>query len=359
MADGTTIALSSVPVTATMINPDTPEHAGEYSTTTASNGTGTITGTNTQEGLVDGIYRIEASKTGYDDLTGTVGISDGQLVASRPPDALPIVGGRVSVSSVAPSCAQIQAVTVPVQLLSDDVAILPAGTITVRGNNIVRTCTLVTTAGVAACVPTQANTTVVNGTGPTDSLVAFGNLFPAVYTVTFDSTDKTYRSQIVQTQVFPGAVQPPVVLVLAAASSGLSGTVVQPGGPPNVAVAGAEVSLRFNANVETIVKDSDGNDLVTTTSATGGFTFSKVPDGPEYRLMVDAPGWYRIFSGVLHHELAVADPAADPAADHPDPAERARHADVDRGRGQPGRGSGDVQPGGQTPSPRALRPIPR
>ena len=74
---------------------------------------------------------------------------------------------------------------------------------------------------------------------------------------------------------------------------------MQPGGPPNVAVAGAEVSLRYNANVETIVKDIDGNDLVTTTSSHRCVHLQQGSGRPRYRVMVDAPGWYRIFSGVF------------------------------------------------------------
>ena len=73
--DGTTIALSSVPVTATMstrIPRNMPVSTRRPRPRTAP---ARSPGRNTQEGLVDGTYRIDASKTGYDDLPVRSGFS--------------------------------------------------------------------------------------------------------------------------------------------------------------------------------------------------------------------------------------------------------------------------------------------
>ena len=281
-----TAALSSVAVAAQQLSSDAPDAtnvADPFAITTAGDGTGVITGSISREGLVDGTYRITATKAGYQDATGVVQIV-GRTLVSAPPSGF-LIDGNGNLTIV----LQVKPVTLVVRLLNNNVPVLPAATITLRGNNITRTCTLVTTGGTAACVPADADTTVVNGA---NAEVEFGNLFPAVYSVTFTSTDNRYRTQSVQTQLNAIDINPPVVMILDLRASLQTGVVFDPAGK---LVSGAAVSMRPDANVEAPANDIDGAPLVATSDGSGQFSFAKVPDGL-YRVMVDAPGWNRIFS---------------------------------------------------------------
>ncbi len=294
---GTGTALSSVVVTAKVLSsPDAP--AGRtYTITSAADGTGLITGSKTQAGLYDGTYEIIASKDGYQTTTGTIAIS-GRAVSR--------LSGGISVDAgVLTAALTVTPVTLPVQLVSGGVGILPPGAVTIRGDNTSRTCTLVTTAGQTVCDPAEDGTTVQGAPVPQ---VSFAGLVPAVYTVSFTSSDNRYRPVTQQVQLFPGTPPPPVVLVLDLRASLQTGVVRDAAGG---LLAGAEVSLRFDANVETIASDINGTQLpVVTTGSDGAFSFAAVPDGL-YRVMVDAPGWNRAFSGTitLNSALTTTPPA--------------------------------------------------
>jgi hypothetical protein len=157
---------------------------------------------------------------------------------------------------------------------------------------------VVTTGTDTVCNPADPGTTVT--TGP-NAEVTFAGLYPAVYNVYFASTDNRYRSQTVTTQLNAAETAPPVVLSLDVKASTQAGTVFDSSGNP---LPGAEVSVRQENNVETLVNDIDGAPLLTTSGTTGQFTFSKVPDG-RYRVMVDAPGWNRIFSSPIGLDSAI------------------------------------------------------
>ncbi len=282
----TSAVLSSVSVSAQQVasaDPAAPAIGDPFSITTAANGTGLITGSNSREGLLSGFYRITASLAGYENATGTVQIVGTTLL----PGTFAVDGtGALTIS------LQVTPLTLPVQLVSGGVAILPVGAVTVRGNGVTRTCTL-TTVDAATCDPPDAGTSVVSS--PTKS-ISYAGLIPAVYTVSFTSTDDRYRPVSQQVQLFAGTAPPAVVLNLDLRASAQSGTVLDSAGQP---LAGAVVSLRQDANVETVATDINGQPLPdVTTPAAGRFTFNQVKDGV-YRVMVDAPGWNRVFSGTI------------------------------------------------------------
>ncbi|MET0866199.1 MAG: carboxypeptidase regulatory-like domain-containing protein, partial [Nakamurella sp.] len=290
-----TSVLSAVAVSAQQVAstaPGAPTIGDPFPITTGGDGTGLITGSLTREGLVDGAYRITATKAGYLDATGVVQII-GHTLFSAPP-----AGFAIDATGALTIVLQVKPIAMQVQLVSNGVPILPAGSITVRGNNITRTCTLVTTGTDTACVPPDPGTTVVTGA---NASITFGDLYPAVYTVTFTSTDNRYRNQSIQTQLLAVDVQPPVVMFLDLRASTQTGIVLNPAGQP---VAGAAVSMRPNANVEAPANDIDGAPLVTTTDTAGQFSFAKVPD-LQYRVMVDATGWDRFFSPMIEINSAL------------------------------------------------------
>ena len=282
----TSAVLSSVAVSAQQVasaDPAAPPIGDPFSISTASDGTGLITGSNSREGLLSGFYRLTASLPGYETTTGTVQIVGATLF----PGTFPVDGnGALTIS------LQVTPVTLPVQLISGGVAILPVGSVTVFGNDVTRTCTL-TAVDAANCNPADAGTTVFGGTPKS---INFGGLIPAVYTVSFTPTDDRYRPVSQQVQLFPGTPPPPVKLDLALRASGQSGTVLNSNGQP---LAGAVVSLRQFANVETVATDINNQPVPdVTTTASGDFAFNLVKDGT-YTVMVDAPGWNRVFSSAI------------------------------------------------------------
>ena len=215
------------------------------------------------------------------------------------------LSGGISVDAgVLTTTLTVTPVTLPVQLVSGGIKILPPGQVTIRGDNATRTCTLVTTAGQTVCDPVEDGTTVQS----TVPRVSFAKLVPAVYTVSFTSSDNRYRPVTQQVQLFPGTPPPAVVLVLDLRASLQTGVVRD---SENNLVEGAQVSLRFDANVETVATDINGVALpVVTTGTDGAFSFAAVPDGL-YRVMVDAPGWNRTFSSTitLNSALTTTPPA--------------------------------------------------
>ncbi len=282
----TSAVLSSVAVSAQQVasaDPAAPPIGDPFSISTASDGTGLITGSNSREGLLSGFYRITASLPGYETTTGTVQI----LGATLLPGTFPVDGnGALTIS------LQVTPLTLPVQLISGGVAILPVGSVTVLGNDVTRTCTL-TAVDAANCDPADSGTTVFGGTPKS---INFAGLIPAVYTVAFTPTDDRYRPVSQQVQLFAGTPPPPVKLDLALRASGQSGTVLNSSGQP---LAGAVVSLRQFANVEIFATDINNQPVPdVTTSTTGEFAFNLVKDGT-YTAMVDAPGWNRVFSSAI------------------------------------------------------------
>ncbi len=264
--------------------------------TTGPDGKGLITGSNTEPGLINGEYQISASMPGFVPTTSIVKVEGPKVVS-------------VTIS------LELAKVVLPVQLLYGINKVLPPGSVTLRGDNVDRTCTLVTTDGEPTnCTPTVDDTSVQ--IDPVRQ-VAFAKLVPAVYTVSFTSTDNRYRSVSQQVQLFPGVPPPAVVLVLDLRASLQTGVVRDAAGG---LLKGATVSLRFDANVESVATDIDGKKLVALThgdppvngitGSDGEFSFANVPDGL-YRVMVDAPGWNRTFSGTitLNSALTTTPPA--------------------------------------------------
>ena len=282
----TSAVLSSVAVSAQQVasaDPAAPPVGDPFSITTGSEGTGLITGSNSREGLLSGFYRITASLPGYETSTGTVQIDGATLL----PGTFPVDGnGALTIS------LQVTPQTLPVQLISGGVAILPVGSVTVLGNDVTRTCTL-TAVDAANCDPADPGTTVFGGAPKS---INFSGLIPAIYTVSFRPTDDRYRPVSQQVQLFAGTPPPPVQLSLALRASGQSGTVLNSSGQP---LAGAVVSLRQYSNVQEVAKDINKNPVPDVTTPTdGSFTFSLVQDGT-YTVMVDAPGWNRVFSSAI------------------------------------------------------------
>ncbi len=257
--------LSNVTVTATPLLGGDP-----WTIVTGPDGTGQFIGTLQRDGLDVGPYQLTASRTGY-------------TTTSTP---LPVVIGAGNLSPSVTLALPVKPVTFRVNLLDKGTSVLPAGTVSVVGENGTRSCTITDPAN-PVCTSSDPNTSVNGG------MVAFAQLTPGVYTVSFQPTGQVYQSVSVQTQVAAGIDPQTLRMNLARRSSNQTGTVRDPNG---ALLAGAQVSLRQNNDVTQIANDLSGNPLPTvTTGADGAYTFSDVPDGL-YRVMVDACGYDRAFS---------------------------------------------------------------
>ncbi len=257
--------LSNVTVTATPLLGGDP-----WTIVTGSDGTGQFIGTLQRDGLDVGPYQLTASRTGYTTTSTT----------------LPVVIGAGNLSPSVTLALPVKPVTFRVNLLDKGTSVLPAGTVSVVGENGTRSCTI-TDPATPVCTASDPNTSVNGG------MVAFAQLTPGVYTVSFQPTGQVYQSVSVQTQVAAGIDPQTLRMNLARRSSNQTGTVRDPNG---ALLAGAQVSLRQNNDVTQIANDLSGNPLPTvTTGADGAYTFSDVPDGL-YRVMVDACGYDRAFS---------------------------------------------------------------
>jgi len=264
-SDGPT-ALSSVTVTATPIGGGTP-----WTVTTGSDGTAELIGTLQRDGLALGAYTLTASRAGYNNATANVTITSFDLTQA--------------VTLTLP----VKPVTFRVNLVDGTTSVVPVGTIRLDGDDGTRSC-VITDAANPVCTGSDPGVTVSGG------MVNFAGTIPGVYTVSFQPGTQLYQSVSVQTQVAAGIDPQTLRITLARRSGNQAGTVL---GPDGSALAGAQVSLRQNNNVEVVAKDINGVDLPTiTTPADGSFTFRDVPDGL-YRVMVEACGYDRAFSPTI------------------------------------------------------------
>jgi hypothetical protein len=264
-SDGPT-ALSSVTVTATPIGGGTP-----WTVTTGSDGSAQLIGTLQRDGLALGAYTLTASRAGYTNATAFVSLTTFDLTQA--------------ITLTLP----VKPVTFRVNLVDGTTSVVPVGTIRLDGDDGTRSCEIADAAN-PVCVGSDPDVTVSGG------MVNFAATVPGVYTVSFQPGTALYQSVSVQAQVAAGIDPQTLRITLARRSGNQSGTVLGPDGSP---LAGAQVTLRQNNNVEVIAKDINGVDLPTvTTPADGSFTFRDVPDGL-YRVMVDACGYDRAFSPTI------------------------------------------------------------
>ncbi len=275
----------SVPLPAVSITATPSDGSPAWTATTGDNGQATLIGTLQRDGLArDNVtYTVTASRAGYDPATTSVTLTPSDLTQA--------------VTLTLP----VKPVTLQVNLLDGTTSVVPVGTVRIDGATSSRSC-VITDATTPACIGGDPDITVSGG------LVRFAKTAPGVYTVSFQPGTQTYQSVSVQTQVATGIDPQTVRLNLARRSSNQSGTVRGPGG---AALAGAQVSLRQNNDVQQVAKDLSGSTLPTvTTGADGTFAFSDVPDGL-YRVMVDACGYDRAFSTTitLNSQVAPVPPA--------------------------------------------------
>lgn len=275
----------SVPLPAVTVTATPSDGSPDWTATTGDNGQVTLIGTLQRDGLPrDNVtYTVTASRAGYDPVTRSVTLTPTDLTQS--------------VTLTLP----VKPVTLKVNLLDGSTSVVPVGTVRVDGATTSRSC-VITDPTTPACTGGGTDITVTGG------LVSFAKTTPGVYTVSFQPGTQTYQSVSVQTQVVTGVDPQTVRLDLARRSSSQTGTVRAPGG---AALAGAQVSLRQNNDVQQIATDLSGQPLPTvTTGADGGFAFADVPDGL-YRVMVDACGYDRAFSTTitLNSQVAPVPPA--------------------------------------------------
>ncbi|WP_420121035.1 carboxypeptidase regulatory-like domain-containing protein [Nakamurella sp.] len=275
----------SVPLPAVSITATPSDGSPAWTATTGDNGQVTLIGTLQRDGLArDNVtYTLTATRAGYDPATTSVTLTPFDLTQA--------------VTLTLP----VKPVTLKVNLLDGTTSVVPVGTVRIDGATTSRSC-VITDATTPSCIGGDPDITVTGG------LVSFARTTPGVYTVSFQPGTQTYQSVSVQTQVATGIDPQTVRINLARRSSSQTGTIRGPGG---AALAGAQVSLRQNNDVQQIAKDLSGQPLPTvTTGADGGFAFADVPDGL-YRVMVDACGYDRAFSTTitLNSQVAPVPPA--------------------------------------------------
>jgi hypothetical protein len=275
---GGTVPLSSVTVTATPLGP-----GSAWSKVTDTNGTAQLIGTLDQDGLAFGTYELRGVLPGYLDAVTFVTIGSGTLTQN------------VTLA------LQVRPVTFNVTLLDGGTAVLPVGTVRVELGSVSRFCTISAPGG--PCTSTDGPDTGVDA-----GAIAFRQLVPGVYRVSFEPSGAVYQSVSQQFNVVPNVDPQSLRMNLARRSSNQTGTVVGPTGAP---LAGAQVSLRQNNNVQELARDLNGALLPEPiTGADGAFSFGDVPDGL-YRVMVDACGYDRAFSPTitLNSQVAPTPPA--------------------------------------------------
>ena len=166
----TDTALSGASVSACVLeNPaasvTTCTAAAPFTTTSAPDGTFTLTGTATQQGLLPGTWLVTVSVAGGSPASGTVTIdSSYQMVASGLSNPLVISGtpGRVQARLLT---TRIDLTVTPKTTFGNPV--LPGGTYSLTGANGTYSCVVPAPAGQNSCtIDTTANTIVLTGVNP-------------------------------------------------------------------------------------------------------------------------------------------------------------------------------------------------
>ena len=298
--------LPSVPVTAQLLdsggNPTGHLFPG---TTSAGSGALTLTGSTADQGLSAGVWRVIANPagtghlTGYETRTGTVQIVDTAGVFTMQQDT----GATAwTVDTTDPQHPVLQldlqspAVTVRIHLQSaahagTDIAPLPQVTVHLvdqAGTPNSLDCTTVTP------LPTQP-CTVSDVSGA--RYVQFTNVPPGSYSATVLSVDGVYGTfGPSPLQILPadGPLQSKTFQLTPLVST-LTGAVVDPN---HAAISGATVQL-WPWQGTAPATDFNGDPFAPATTDSGGiFNFTLIKDG-NYQLVVDAPGYARVISGII------------------------------------------------------------
>jgi hypothetical protein len=243
--------------------------------TSASPGTYTITGTNSQEGLSAGWWMITAHATGYCDASSTAsGNCPATLPSSVAGGGKPALGIAVQVTTdgngvFQPASASPTLYQEPTHFVvnATDGAGKPASglTLTLSGGNL------------------QSALTATEGTGNNKGTYTFPLVVPGTYNLT--ATGDGYLGTGMQVPVAVGAG--PFPLSVARGTNTVTGTVIGQQGTNATATALAGVTVCIlssktgDCNTPAdVVSGTDDNPLSTTTGADGTFSFSTVPDTP-------------------------------------------------------------------------------
>jgi hypothetical protein len=302
---GNTVASSAVgtiAVTAQLLSGGSPT-GPVFSGTSSGTGALTLTGTLTNQGLAPGQYQIKASPTGYTPFVGTITIDANHDMVSATGD-ITVTSGVAQIQLQTPSNLSLQ-----VTLNSSanvGTAIMPAVTITLTdaASNML-TCNTAATSG--------NDCTITNTTS--NKYVTFTGIPPGNYQAAATSNDGSYSALPAQNiQLLPGATTArTTTLTLTPLVSSITGAVVDPN---HAAIPGAKVQL-WPWQGTGPATDFNGTAFATQTADSSGlFTFGLVRNG-NYQLVVDAPGYQRVISGIIPVSYPTAVPAQTVATTTP------------------------------------------